>query len=299
MAKTIVIKLKKAGRRANVFSISDDMGNILATDVPKSQLISGLALSVNDSVNVIVITSSCSGNVINIGTTSNSCSGVWNIPVTTITNPELAAIKFQDSNTASLWRHLTNPVIYNTYYGCVKPYIIEYPFAYQYYDEILQNVKDYTKAYKYLPTDDGVFNYNRRIAINDYFNKAVLYNDQQSTGVLELVAKPMNNLKEYLKYPIYNTSSKTITFTKSDNFYQYNTFWGLVKNKQVPLFIKSCETMSIDKLVNQENMDYGKRSFKKEPLRAKDLKVRHILDNKDDVHLVSQFIYTPAQISYK
>jgi hypothetical protein len=46
-------------------------------------------------------------------------------------------------------------------------------------------------------------------------------------------------------------------------------------------------------------MDYGKRSFKKEPLRAKELKVRHILDNRSDAHLTSQFIVTPAQISYK
>lgn len=289
MAKTIIIKLKKAGRRATMFSISDDRGNTLATDVPKSTLISGLALSVDDSVRVIILTS----------TGINCCGSVWNIPVTTITKPELAAIKFQEVNTASIWRHLTNPVIYNTYYGCIKPYIIEYPFAYQYQDEILQNVKDYTKAYTYLPTDDGVFNDNRKISINGYFNKAVLYNDQQSTGTLELVAKPMNNLKEYLKYPVYNADSKTITYTKSDNFYQYNTFWGLVKDKSLPLFTKSCESMSIDKIVNQANMDYSKRSFKKEPLRAKDLKVRHILDNKSDVHLTSQFIVTPSQISYK
>ena len=59
----------------------------------------------------------------------------------------------------------------------------------------------------------------------------------------------------------------------------------LVKNKSVPLFIKSCESMSIDKIVNQANMDYGKRSFKKEPLRAKELKVRHILDDKDLTHI--------------
>lgn len=289
MAKTIIIKLKKAGKRATMFSISDDRGNVLATDVPKSTLISGLALSVDDSVNVVILTS----------TGINCCGSVWNIPVTTITKPELAAIKFQDSNTASLWKHLANPVIYNTYYGCIKPYIIEYPFAYQYNDEILQNVKDYTKAYRYLSSDDGVFNDNRRLAINGYFNKAVLYNDQQSTGVLNLVAKPMNNLKEYLKYPVYNTDSKTITYTKSDNFYQYNTFWGLVKDKSLPLFTKSCESMSVDKIVNQVNMDYSKRSFKKEPLRAKDLKVRHCLDDRSDIHLVSQFLTTPSQISYK
>lgn len=289
MSKIIIVKLKKAGSRLSTFSLSDDRGNVLATNVPKKSLISGLALSVDNSVKVIIISSSG----------VNCCFKSWNIPVIEECDKELSLIKFQESNTASLWRHLTNPVIYNTYYGCVKPYIIEYPFAYQYYDEILQNVKDYTKVYEYLPTDDGIFNDNRKIAINGYFNKAVLYNDQQSTGVLELVPKPMHNLKDYLKYPIYNADSKTITYTKSDNFYQYNTFWGLVKDKSLPLFTKSCESMSIDKVVNQSNMDYTKRSFKKEPLRAKDLKVRHILDNRYDIHLVSQFIYTPAQISYK
>jgi hypothetical protein len=290
MAKTIIIKLKKAGSRLTKFSISDNFGNVLATDVDKPQLINGLALSVADDVTVIVVTS----------TGADCCSKSWNIPVTTITLPELASIKYVESNTSSLWTHLLNPVIYNKFYGCIHPYIIEYPFAYKFQDEILQNVKDYTKAYRYLPTDDGVFNWNRKVETdNQYFNKAVLYNGQQSSGVLELVPKPMNNLSEYLKYPIYNTESKTITFTKSDNFYQYNTFWGLVKDKSVPLFTKSCESLSIDKIVNQANMDYGKRSFKKEPLRAKELKVRHILDDKSDVHLTSQFIIAPAQISYK
>jgi hypothetical protein len=102
-----------------------------------------------------------------------------------------------------------------------------------------------------------------------------------------------------MKYPIYSTDSKTINYTKSDNFYQYNTFWSLVKNKSIPLFTITCENLSIDKIVNQANMDYGKRSFKKEPLRAKDLRVRHILDSRSDTHLVSQFIVTPAMISYK
>jgi hypothetical protein len=57
--------------------------------------------------------------------------------------------------------------------------------------------------------------------------------------------------------------------------------------------------MSIDKVVNQANMDYGVRSFKKATLRAKELKVRHILDNSATTHLVSQFITAPAMLSYK
>jgi len=290
MAKTVVIRITKSGSRLGVFSLFDDRGNTLATDVSKENLIDGYTVSVDDRVQVIVVKS--------VGL--SCCGSVWNIPIGEITVPALAAIQYEEVNTASLWRHLTNPEIYNTFYGCINPYIIEYPFAYQYFDEILQNVKDYTKAYRYLPSQFGVFDDSRKVETDDqYFNKAVLYNGQQSSGILELVPKPMNNLKEYLKYPMYNADSKTITFTKSDNFYQYNTFWSLVKNKSIPLFITSCESMSIDKIVNQSNMDYGKRSFKKEPLRAKELKVRHILDNKSNAHLVSQFIFTPAQISYK
>jgi hypothetical protein len=288
MAKTIIIKLTSSGPTAGPFTIIDQLGNTLATGVSKEDLISGVSYVVDDAVNVITVES------------TGKCKSKKNFPVTTVNPVSLAATTYNQISTACIWRHLKNPVVYNYFYGNIEPYIIEYPFAYQYQDEILQSVQDYTKAYRYFSDPDGISDDNRKIETdNAWFNKAVLYNGQQSTGVLELVPKPINNLKDYLKYPIYNTESKTITFTKSDNFYQYNTFWSLVKDKQLPLFVRTCESLSLDKVVNQVNMDYGKRSFKKEPLRAKELKVRHILDNRYDAHLVSQFIYTPAQISYK
>jgi hypothetical protein len=288
MPKTIIIKLTSSGPTAGPFTIIDQLGNTLATGVSKADLISGVSYVVDDLVNVITVES------------TGKCKSKKNFPVTTVNPVSLAATTYKQISTACIWRHLKNPVVYNYFYGNIEPYIIEYPFAYQYQDEILQSVQDYTKAYRYFPDPDGISDDNRKIETdNAWFNKAVLYNGQQSTGVLELVPKPINNLKEYLKYPMYNAESKTITFTKSDNFYQYNTFWSLVKDKQLPLFIRTCESLSLDKVVNQVNMDYGKRSFKKEPLRAKELRVRHILDNRYDAHLVSQFIYTPAQISYK
>lgn len=289
MSKTITVKLTKAGNRATgPFTVKDNLGNTLDLSVSRQTLIDGKVYTVDDSAVAILIIS------------EGKCVIENYIPITEEYVDKIAAIRCKIYNTGSVWRHLTNTLIYNNFYGLIEPYVIEYPFAYQSYDEILQNVKDYTKAYKYLPISDGVFNDNARVETdNQYFNKAVLYNGQQSTGILELVPKPKNNLSQYMTYPIYNLESKTITYTKSDNYYQYNTFWGLVKNKSVPLFNTTCESLSIDKVVNQDNMDYGKRSFKKEPLRAKDLKIRHILDNTSEAHLVSQFIVAPAQISYK
>lgn len=289
MSKTVIIKLTKASPKVGPFTITDDRGNVLATGVTLQELTNGVVYTVDDAVKTVTIQSTGKCKVTKSFAVDN--------PVYT---NQLQFATFTPSRSACLWRHLTNPVIYNYFYGNIEPYIIEYPFAYSFQDEILQNVKDYTKAYRYWTNGEGIFNYNDKVETDDrWFNKAVLYNGQQSTGILELVPKPLHNLSKYLTYPIYGTESKTITYTKSDNFYQYNTFWSLVKSKTEPLFLTTCDSLSLDKVVNQANMDYGKRSFKKEPLRAKELKVRHILDNRFDAHLVSQFIITPAQISYK
>jgi hypothetical protein len=288
MTKVITIKLIQTGPTAGPFTITDAFGNIIAENVSRKTLIEGISYVVDVSVNEVILTS------------TGECTLSVVIPLKPINIVEYQNIKYTQSVTGCLWRHLTNIQKYNEFYGHIEPYIIEYPFSYQFQDEILQNVKDYTKAYKYLPIFDGVFDDNTRIETNDqWFNKAVLYNGQQSSGILELVAKPLHNMKAYMQYPILNAESKTITYTKSDNFYQYNTFWAAEISSQIPLFTTSCESLSIDKIVNQKNMDYGPRSFKKATLRAKELKVRHILDNSNTTHLVSQFITTPAQISYK
>jgi hypothetical protein len=288
MSKIITIKLKQAGPSAGPFNILDDRGNIIAENVPKKTLIRGVSYEVNNNINSIIIQS--------VG----KCTVENTFKLESFDTTEFINTTYTQSVTACLWRHLTNIRLYNTFYGTIEPYIIEYPFAYRYQDEILQNVKDYTKAYEYFPTFDGVFDDNTRIETNDkWFNKAVLYNGQQSSGVLELVAKPLHNLHAYMQYPILNAESKTITYTKSDNFYQYNTFWAAEISSQIPLFRTTCENLSIDKIVNQANMDYGPKSFKKATLRAKELKIRHILDNSSTTHLVSQFITAPAQISYK
>ena len=288
MSKTVIIKLTRSGATSGPFTIIDNLGNVVATDVSRKTLIKGTTFVVDNAVTILYIES------------TGKCFIRKAFPLESFTINNIVSSTFVQTTTACLWRHLTNIQIYNTYYGNIEPYIIEYPFAYQYFDEILQNVKDYTKAYEYFPIPDGVFSYNTKIETNDkWFNKAILYNGQQSSGLLELVAKPMNNLRAYNQYPIFNANSKTITYTKSDNFYQYNTFWALEKNSQIPLFNTTCQSLSIDKVINESNMDYGTRSFKKSPLRAKELKVRHILDNSSTTHLVSQFIITPAQMSYK
>jgi len=287
MSQTVNIKLTKVGPNVGPFVIYDQLERIIASNVPLLDLKLGVTYTVGDDVTAITLE----------GLGDCIFSKTQNIAPITVS---AYAAPTENIVTGCVWTHLNNIQLYNSFYGKTAAYVIEYPFAYQYQDEILQNVKDYSKAYKYLSIPDGVFSYNTKIETNDkWFNKAILYNGQQSSGLLELVAKPLHNLREYMSYPRFNANSKTITYTKSDNFYQYNTFWAAQISSQALLFNTPCTSLSYDKVINDANMDYGTRSFRKAPLRAKELKVRHILDDANDVHIVSQFILTPAQISYK
>lgn len=288
MSKTIVIKLTEGGEGLGPFNLSDVLGNIIDINVSFNDLVAGKAYVVDNALSMIVVES--------IG----KCKFKVTKSLKNVTVDEYRNATFTYSYQSCLWRHLTDVVHYNYFYGNVEPYIIEYPFAYQYQDEILQNVQDYTKVYEYTKDPTGIFTDSLRVQPNNkWFNKAILYNDQQSSGLLQFEPKPLNNLKAYNAFPKYNVDSKIINFTKSDNFYQYNTFWNIAKDPLTFLFKPSCESLSIDKVLNQDNMDYSTRSFKKAPLRAKDLKIRHILDNSSTTHLVSQFLIAPAQNSYK
>lgn len=281
--KTIFIKLTMVGPLTGPFVILDQDKNLIQDEVPREDLVKGMYVEVQDSVTAIIM--------ISLG------SKPYELTVQVGVMEERETIEeVPVSTTGTVWKHGDNHRLYNTYYERVEPYIIEYPFAYSYQDEILKNVKDYTRAFVHGSKEKGV---DVVETDNIYFNKAILYNGQQCSGMLELVPRPTRDLKGYMTYPRYRGSSKEITFTKSDSFYQYNTFWNVLRDKGQPMFKKGCAPLSIDKELNQVNMDYGQRTFNKAPLRAKELKIRHILDNRGNVQLLSQFVHAPTQISYK
>lgn len=287
MSKVITIKLTKTGSNIGPFDIYDQFGVLIANNVSKATLISGISYTVADTVTMLTIKA------------TGKCTPVVSKSLRDITRQEYDNVEVQTVNTACLWTHLVDHTIYNSFYGTISPYIIEYPFGYQFRDEILQNVEEYDKVFKYLATYLNVSDRNAKIQVDDaWFNKAVVYNGQQSSGVLDLHPKPLHNMKEYLTYPKFNLESKSILWTKVDNLYQYNTFWSMIKDKYQPLFLTSCESLSIDKIVNQDNMDYSVRAYRKDTIRAKDLKIRHILDDRSDITIVTQFILGVAQVSY-
>ena len=286
--KTIFIKLTKAGPTSGPFDIYDQTNTLLDSNVSKKDLVAGVAFIVNDSVIAIKIVS------------TGDCQYEKIISVTELTIEQYMDTSYTEMKTGCIWRHLTNMQLYNSFYGKIAPYIIEYPTSYKFQDEILQSFIDYSKVYQYLPNPDGVFNNNIKVETDDkYFSNIIVYNGQQCSGMLNLFPKPLHNMKAYMEYPKFHSDGKDILFTKSDNFYKTNTFFNVLKDTKVPMFNTSCESLSIDRVLNQSNMDYGIRSFQKAPIRAKELKIRLILNDSCTTHIVSQFTINSTQISYK
>lgn len=284
----VTIKIKKVNRHSTLFNIYNDVDVLLLENVSKKELIIGITIDVDESVKTITIES--------IG----KCYIKKTFPISVFKLKDYVNYKYTNCSNAIIYKHLQNVRLYNNYYGNIEPYVIEYSSTYKLNDEVLQSVKDYSKVFTYTKDNTGLFDNNQKIQIDDkWFNKAVIYNSQQSSGLLELLKKPVNNLSAYSSYPKYNKNSKTILYSKNDNLYQYNSFWALQKDSQIPMFLTSCESLSIDKIINDSNMDYGVRSFKKATIRAKDVKIRHILDNTSDINIVSQFLVSLTQISYK
>lgn len=214
------------------------------------------------------------------------------VPNYYIAYPNYFQSGLNDDN-SSLWSHNKTFTSFQSYYGIQNPFIVEYPFNYNIKDEILQSVSNYSNARKYI---DFTSFYEPDETI--FFNKAIIYNNQQCSGILNLIPKPTKNLSSVMGYPKFNAESKDILTTKRDNIYYFNTFWDITKDKSQPTFLTTEDFTKEEKELNQSNMDYTKMSFKKAPLRAKNTKVRLILDNRSDIKLITQFSITETTPSY-
>lgn len=236
------------------------------------------------------------------------CDKSWSISYSFLTNTWVSYHSYQPNfyvqyenyfqaglnNELGIWDHNSTFSKFNNFFGTLYPYILEYPFSYRFQDEILQSIKEYCTVLKY--NDYNLFTEPKETI---YFNKSTIYNGQACTGVLNLVPKLNNNLAQYRQYPKYNSTSKDILVTKTDNFYVYNQFWDTVIDPNDNIWLNVCGTKFGNKELNNANLDYTNKAFKKYPLRAKDSKVRHILDDRDDVKILSHFIIQETQNSYK
>ena len=130
----------------------------------------------------------------------------------------------------NLWGHGLTNKSYQVFNGVLCPFEIELTDKYSYNHRVLQSVSYQLDTIRYFNNQD------RKYKPVIGFNKAVIYNNNQSTGLLELEKVNPKDLYKCKQYPIIELYSSKIIQSNKENIYSFNQFKDRCKPSE-PLLI--------------------------------------------------------------
>jgi hypothetical protein len=174
------------------------------------------------------------------------------------------------NNIQSFWTHNQTNKVYQIVYGSLVQYILEFPYYYKGSTEILGSVMMYSECLRYSGQDDYYQN------LSYFFNKAVIWNKYQTTGLLNLVWDDPNDDTLAIDYPQYNNTSINILYSSKDDSYTFNHVWNIVSSN-INVWTESLSSPII-KSVGATQGDYQKPQDEMDRMRGKESFVRMIQD---------------------
>ncbi len=135
------------------------------------------------------------------------------------------------------------------------------------------------------------------------FNKAIVFNNKESTGLLNLVIQDENDLSTlYTQLKTY-ASSKDIALRRRDNQWNFSDYFNIHKGKGF-IFTSDWKNVDfrkqyfIDKVLVTANHDYSQWETVGNALRGQFTKTRLILDNDNSLKLLFQVGIEATRASY-
>jgi len=184
---------------------------------------------------------------------------------------------------SSLWSHNLTNKSYQVYYGKIYPFIIELLSEPMLLNGVLNSVQYDCDVIRYHNLYDTV--YLRNIT----FNKALIYNDRQCSGPLELIVKNEEDLFASIQYPKVENNKIKILVTNRDNKWRFNQFFDTVKSQtnNVP-FIKN-ECSNVNKVLNTSSLNYYKSDVYKQPIAGRQTRIRLENDKYSNYKFIFNF----------
>lgn len=189
---------------------------------------------------------------------------------------------------------------YQTFYGKFYPYIVEYvsndnPII----NKIYNHLRIITNAYKY--SEEQREYYEQRYIT---FNKAVMYNTRQCSGIVNLKVKNLSDMNAYTIEQVVNTNDGVVLIDNNEGDWLLNDLRDYIVKYDKPFFNSNKITVSernnnefIDKLLEDGTTDLNKSWGDLESFRSKFLVIRLIFDNFADVKLVLNFTSENVNVS--
>lgn len=203
-------------------------------------------------------------------------------------------------NESFIWEH-NNIEKYQTFYNVKCPHIIEYvsvsnPLITKIWNHIVLN----TEAKQYDK------DYNSFFEVDKTFNKAVLYNSKQCSGLIKLIDKhTFDNNENFLSQQVNNPNTFNSIIERREKDWFINDFRDIKVDYTKPIWntnINNTTNFYIDKqLIQSINghlyMDINKDWTEQEVFRDKFLVIRLIFDNFANLNLITNYVSENFQVS--
>ena len=194
----------------------------------------------------------------------------------------------KDPNEYGLWHHNLTNKSYQVYYGKLEPFIFEFTISSKYQNKMLESVRYTAEFYRFQD------NLSSGIVPDITYNKAILYNQKQTSGLLELVIKEKNNRRQYLDYPKQNINSRSILIEYVERGWQFNNFYDVyAENTGQPLMSYQCDNIAY-KEINPLSISY-KTQFLKKKLVSDYFVLRLINDKYSNYAINHRYSITKTQ----
>jgi len=166
----------------------------------------------------------------------------------------------------SAYTHLQTNKAYQIVYGKLAPYILELPYFYGGITDMLGTVQVYNEALEYRGKNDFKQYFDK------FFNKSVIWNKYQTSGLLNLVYHDPNNDDLAIDYPKYKTDSVDVLFYSKDNYHTFNHIWNIAFKKD---FIwRENDQSIILKTLNVTRSNYEQDTDNFDRIRGKEVFIR-------------------------
>lgn len=128
-----------------------------------------------------------------------------------------------------LWSHLLTNKSYQVFYGYLHPFMVEYQTPNNISNHVLNAIAYQTDVKRYINQ------YDYYLINNKTFTQALIYNQNQSSGILNLIPKEKNNFYQSTQYPKISINSTDILTENIENQWRFNSFQDLSQNNNQPL----------------------------------------------------------------
>ena len=221
-----------------------------------------------------------------------------------------------------IWKHNSACNDYCNFYGVQYPFEIEIPVPTGQTVTTMRSIEYVLECYRkdiQLCSDQfHVLDYN--------FNKAIISNSEQASGILNLNIFPKNNVALSQTYPKLgsNLASFDILFSKEENKYRFNQFWDITKDRGEfpqgsnypptgPLIPGTTELLGsypqnniwitepngYVKNLNDFNLNYSKPLLQRKKFRHYLNFVKLIRDDSRNTNMILKIVNTKSQLSQR